>query len=334
MGTLFQSAAPDTVENVMKTRSQGLLSTKAPKIAQGSKKTAQAGATRKGAGKPLRTGTRRRVVVVGPVKAPANRFKGFSHLALNAELRKVGITMAGRARGLKVVAQIPIQSGYNAGKVRVLLQETTPRGAPKGFGDRYRRIHTEQDELLSTSATRELMVGLAKNGAIPAKHLDEIESVFENISRVRFPTAYTGIAGSGGVMQHPTSGTGIFGNSKLTMKEHNALDVERKQEVAQAMIDEAALPNATTESIANAGLRTAIAFSLNNFIAPSTAGDVKPYLLGGKSNAELKAQVEEREKLKDHLVKLGGVQETGNDMSMGRKWGNRKGLRSASPKRI
>lgn len=301
--------------------------TKAQKVSRNSMKAGKPSPKGKRPGKLIPTGTRRRVVVLGPVKAPVNRFKGFSHRALNAELRKVGIDMAGRARGLKVVAQIPVESGYHAGKVRVLLKDT------RGFNDKYRRIHAEQDELLSTSATRELMTGLIKNGAIPAKHMDEIEKVFENISRVRFPTAYTGIAGAGGVMQHPTSGTGIFGDAKQSMSTHNALDLERKQEVAQAMIDEAAKTNATTESIANAGLRAAIGFSLNNFIAPATAGDVKPFLLGGKSNAELKAQVQKREKLKDWLVKLGGTQETGSDNSLGRNWGNRKGLRSASPKR-
>lgn len=318
----------------MKTRSQTLKKTgKVPKVLKAVLSSKRAA----GAAKPRPTGAKRlRMVLARPVNGVPNRFRGLSHADLDKEFSKVGTVMSLRAKGLRVVAQIPIESGYNAGMIRVIVDDSKLIASKKGFGSKYRRIHLEQDELLSTSSVRELMSGLISRGKIPAKYLPELERVFENISRVRFPTAYSGFAVNGDFMQHPTAkGTGIFAESSQTMGRHNQLDLERKQEAAQAMVDEAAKPNATAEQIANAGLRAAIGFTLNVFTAPATAGDVQPFLQGTKTRtqAELKEQVKQREKLKAQLVRLGGTQEIGSDTSLTRRWGNRRGLRSASPMR-
>lgn len=277
-----------------------------------------------------------------PVKAPENTLQDQSHGQLDQVFNDVGqklVQVAGRKR--KTVS-VPAPEEYRSGQIAQMLENDEASAAKKRFGTKYRNIHPEQDELISTSSVREIMRGLVDSGAIPAKHLPEIEHEMENISRVRFPTAYTGFAFDNDIMQHPTAkGTGLFAESAATSRRHSELDLARKQEVAQAMAEAAAKPLATTTEIVNAGLRAAIGFTLNVFTAPVTASDVRPFAQGiaGRPDGELLEQVKARESLKGQLVALGGVQEAGDPTlsdaaRLSRRWRPRSGFRSASPERL
>jgi len=270
-----------------------------------------------------------------------------SHRTLNSEFRALGrdmrgqITKAGKKQKKPKILIINPEDHRSDFFLKIIHDaDQEKRFKADNFGGKYRRAWDAQDELLSTSSVRELMHGVLENKTqMSADQTDVANSIFNRISRVRLSTRFSGYAlSSTDRMQHPTaSGQGLFAESKETMRRHNALDLERKDRVQTAMRTEMGKAGATIDSVANAGLREAIAFTLNEFTAPITASDVKPHALKGKtaSAALLTEQLREREEAKAIFVTLGGKQEAG-PVNRGRAWGQRQGkrIRDVSPPRL
>ncbi|MFI6299287.1 hypothetical protein ACIBEJ_47385 [Nonomuraea sp. NPDC050790] len=255
-----------------------------------------------------------------------------SHSKLGPVFKDIGRKLAKVSTKKKSVL-LATSKDYKAGKVDSLLSEVANKKMSSAkFGTAYRGIQPEQDELVSTATVRDLMTGATSSGSLSAAKRKELEHAFELMSKLRFPTRWTGFATKTQVMQHPTAvGTGLFGESKSTMSLHNQLDLSRRNEVAEAMTAESKASGTTAERIALAGMRRAIEFSLNEFIAPATAADVKPRATLSKKS--LIEQVRAREGVKKILVDVGGSQESG-PVNLSRTWATRKGKRSASPPRM
>lgn len=258
-----------------------------------------------------------------------------SHADLGQRFAEIGEDLASRSSRQVKMTLKPGQ-GYRGKKLSEILKDVGNSEFQRTFGRRYRDVHQAQDELISTSSVREMIKGAIKPGSLsPAKEA-ELEKVFELMSQLRFPTKWTGFSLKHDVMQHPTAdGGGLFGVSSKTMARHNELDLQRRNEVAAAMQDAASNRNASAETIANAGMRAAIEFSLNEFIAPASAKDVRPFSLAPNRgrDKEIVQQVAAREELKVILVRLGGTQDRGKT-ALRRKWRSRRGKRSASPPRL
>jgi hypothetical protein len=270
-------------------------------------------------------------------KAPAGRL---SHAALNRRFRAAGGALRGRLTG-KTTQLLPNPPGHISDFfLRIRADKTGELLTVKGFGSYFRKLMDEHDELVSTSSMRELIAGVIdKSGSKPltAGEEGEINEILNSLSRVRQPTRYVGFALSPhNRMQHPTrAGAGYFADAAQTMSAHNALDRERKQAVLEEMEAEIGKAGATAASIAKAGARRAISFTLNEMQAPITAADIKPHALkGGAAQTDLAAQLHAREDMKDALAALGGTVEPGLP-DPARGWAQRmgKGLRSASPLR-
>ena len=224
--------------------------------------------------------------------------------------------------------------------LEILKSSKMARISPAKFGTSYRLRWDAQDELLSTSSVRELMMSVVEKHHIQPLSADEIQrvnKVFNNISRVRLPTRFSGYAlSSTDKMQHPTeSGQGYFADSAKTMQRHYELDLQRKARVFEAMEEALKQPKCSFESVMYAGLREAIAFTLNDFTAPITAKDVNPFALKGRtaSKTEQDEQVLSREKIKGYFVLLGGRQESGQ-VDPARPWRDRPGKRLRSSESI
>lgn len=270
-----------------------------------------------------------------PVPSGVNSMKGLSHAEMDKKFKEIGRQIFKKAGTIRKITLLPAEKDYKTDAIREFLADSTKVNNKKRFGPAYRKIQDAQDELLSTSAARELISGVLDGQTLTKQEQENLEKLFENVSRIRFPTRYSGFARQGDVMQHPTAkGTGFFAESSQTMKRHNELDLQRKQEVAQAMTDELKNPKATADSIVKAGLRAAIKITLNVFTAPVTASDVQRHAnVTGRTWAELRQQVMAREKLKKIFVLLGGDQKASQDTRMERPWGCRGGHKSVSPPR-
>lgn len=211
------------------------------------------------------------------------------------------------------------------------------------FNDRYRELLDHHDELVSTSTIREIVFGILeghKKKPLSADEVAEVDRVLDNVSRIRLPTELVGYSTSAESMQHPTSpGAGYFANDHDTRAKHYQHDLARKCRFLDA-VDHEIKTNQhwTLESAINAGVREAIAYTLNEMAAPITAADIKPHSL--KKNvldAELTPDVRLREDMKTHFVALGGLQESSKGPPrLNRPWTQRRGnaLRSVSPPRF
>jgi hypothetical protein len=279
-----------------------------------------------------------------------NKATLLSHASLNAKFTQLGTAFAGR---VKRRGKGPRPANPPGHKDDIFRSELQRRRSGKSsslvaeaFGKTYRNRLPAHDELVSTSSVRQLISAvLDRDGVSPlnAKDVGTMNQVFDNLSRVRVPTKYVGYATKSQTMQHPTSpGTGTFGDPRKTAALHSHHDVERKNAVAGAMVGAAAAPKASPVDIANAGLRAAIAYTLNDMMAPVTAHDVRPFTSkgasGSVSNSELD-QVKVRETLKKLFVQLGGHQDLPKGSagrSRKRSWTDRQGksnLGSVSPER-
>jgi hypothetical protein len=141
-----------------------------------------------------------------------------------------------------------------------------------------------------------------------------MKEVIDKISRVRFPTDFSGFSlGADRRMQHPTRPrAGYFGDSqeRISSSLHARLDTERKAAVLEAMRTAAGQSDWTPESVADAGLVVAIGFTLNRFAAPISARDVLPHSRMAKAPpAARMRQVHGREELKKIKKLLGGIQQ-------------------------
>lgn len=266
-----------------------------------------------------------------------------THRKLNTGFRNLGQSMSDKSEeGDFLDITIKAPKGFKGGQFKSILKEG--KVDTKSFPTKYRQTLDKHDELVSTSSVREMISGFVKQkGKISTVELTQIERVFENVSKVRLKTKHSGFSVDGEWMQHPTSeGEGFFGSSKKSMSKHYILDLGRRNSVYEAMKEESEKDKSTIETIANAGIRAGIAYTLNEFTAPITANDVKPFSSkSNKKDTDLMDQVRAREEMKSIFVSLGGTQDEEPQGSkpeerLSRSWQPRRGLgkRSVSPSRF
>lgn len=251
---------------------------------------------------------------------------GVTHDDLSDKFVSIGQVMASRPVGT-FRYRIEPGSRYREGVVESLLRDAAARKDTGRFGGDYRRVQKAQDELVSTSSVRELMAGVQKDGPISQKQLKALTPVFEEISKLRFPTAFSGFSLNGIMLQHPTrKGAGIF---SIRTGLHNARDLARGREVCEAMGKTAKNPKATAFEIAEAGMLASIAYTLNEFTGPAAARNMTNLL--AKDPKRIEAQTVARETLKTIFKGLGGQIQAG-EATLDAEW-KRSGQRIASPRR-
>ena len=283
-------------------------------------------------GLPKRKGAKSKRALMNPKKV--------THTSLESRIRSVSRDITDRSSdSTPRTSKIPIPFGHKKGSVRVIMQKNI-RSSKKKFGSDYRKLQDNHDELVSTSTVREMMTAVTdtmESINLSRDKIGELDSLFDEISRVRLPTRFSGYSLQDDRMQHPTGGgKGYFADPKATAARHYELDLKRKEAVVTAMED-AAKAGATGTEIVHAGIREGIVFTLNEFTAPITAADVKPFSrVSNVPDTQLMEQVEAREQLKIILQKIGGTVEKG-PKGMSRPWASRRAQpgnerkRSASP---
>lgn len=284
---------------------------------------------------PKKKGAKNKTALMNPKKA--------THSSLEIRIQTVGNKIIARlSKGNLWTTKIADPKGH---KPNFFLEvRKSGIGKKEQFGKRYRKLLDKHDELVSTSTVREVMTAVIdeiknKNIQLNQSEINKLNLLFNEISRVRFPTHFSGYSLNGDHMQHPTVvNKAYFANPTNTAARHSGLDLARKEAVVAAM-EEAVNPNATAADIAHAGIREAIAFTLNEFTAPITASDVKPFSrVSNTHDSQLMDQVEAREQLKRTFRNLGGTVETGLP-DINRPWAGRRReaqnggqrLRSVSP---
>lgn len=268
-----------------------------------------------------------------------------THTQMGKRFRAVGRASA-HLVGMTPFVPLKNPKGHKNDLFKEIVQQVggVKKFASKSFGARYRKRLDRHDELVSTSSIRDLIAGILDehfNKKFSPGQIADIGKVLDNLSRIRMPTEFVGYATASEVMQHPTSpGTGYFAEARKTASAHSLHDRRRREVVLQAM-EEELQKKGDLQSIACAGARAAIGYTLNDMAAPVTADDVKPFSRKkAVPNEKLGAQIESRETMKDILVKLGGAQEANaagesHADRLSRPWATRRGknLRAASPSR-
>ncbi|MEI9806810.1 MAG: toxin TcdB middle/C-terminal domain-containing protein [Bacteroidota bacterium] len=264
-----------------------------------------------------------------------------THKKLNSRFMTIGQKLRLQLKpGLLIKPLTKNPAGHQSDFLNKILADLSLLQASKRFGVFYRNIQDAQDELVSTSSVREFVKGVLdkKGGALTSAEKSTFNEALNYISRVRFPTKWSGFAAKGGAggadrMQHPTSpGLGIW-RAFIVSKDgnpHSELDRRRKEEVINAM-EAATKSGSNLEQVLKAGIIRAITFTLNEFTAPATAKDQAPEATISK--AERTKQTMAREGLKKLAIDIGAVQEKSKDESLGRNWGDRTGLLVLSPRR-
>ncbi|MGY2490460.1 hypothetical protein [Cupriavidus sp. CP313] len=262
-----------------------------------------------------------------------------THDALNERLRAVGSAIAKRTQEPPNVFSVVNPTGHSDARLDKVVDRILLHGDFDDFETKYRRVFDKQDELVSTSSVRELLAGVIeehKKNPLSSGRMKQVRDIFRQISRVRIATIHSGLATKKRRMQHPTSRPKAhFADPYDTMSEHAALDIERKSEVTTAMENALKDPKVDAYTVALAGLQRGMAYTLNDFTAPITAQDVRPYALrGGAPMSVLHAQANARESIKDTFADIGGDQEPGTQ-TYADNWAQRPGkkLRSVSPPR-
>lgn len=302
------------------------------------------GATPQASIRDLSTGPRRRPDDRGrPSGTPFE-----THRRMDPAFRELARTTAPRSTGRASKEQLRDPVGHKNDMFKQILElDRLSKDLRKIFGETYRRALAGHDEILSTSSVRELMVGVLeahKASPLSGAQLTEINALFNDVSRVRLPTWMVGYAVSSKlVMQHPSpAGAGAFAEGSQTATAHSRDDRMRRNVALQAAKEEAAKPGATLVEVVRAALRAAIAYTLNDMMAPATARDVEPHILQRTTKAQRDEQARAREAvLKGALVRLGGQVEDSAEggtfeEARGRGWRERQGknLRSGSPVRF
>jgi hypothetical protein len=278
---------------------------------------------------------------------------GQTHDQLNKNFRAFGRLLASLPTG--TLFDVPPETKHRSVGV---LANALKRQAAKGkveagyFDDWYRKSWKNSDELIPTSAIREIVFGVIEvhqaNPLSQAK-MDDIETLLSAVSRVRLPTKSVGYAFSATeILQHPPPAKGGYFAMAQTAALHFYYDNQRKNEIHDAIQAELKAPGATAASAMQAGLRAAIAYSLNEMAAPITAADVKPFSMkAAVPDSQLIKGLMRREKMKAIFVSLGGIQDPDDPIDpkkqpheiaaerRGRDWRSRHDLhkRSASPTR-
>lgn len=220
-----------------------------------------------------------------------------------------------------------------------------PRRGPSArlagkFNGAYRRSLPRHDEILSTASVREIVNGVLEAHArrpLDATEIAAVNRAINDVSRVRMRTAHVGYAFSDDVMQHPAPvAEAVFANPGNTADRHSIHDLLRRQAAVEEAEGESRRPGADIVSVTRAALRGAVLYTLNEMTAAATASDVVPHLRTQSRGRQL-AQVEDRERLKDVLLEVGGQvepadpSETTTDQRLSRRSRTTRGKRSASP---
>lgn len=220
------------------------------------------------------------------------------------------------------------------------------------FGAVFRAAWSGQDEWFSTSTVDKFIQGAkpvisAKNAGPQKTQVKKIlNAAITNASCFRFETRFSGFnLGDDAVMQHPTGmeetttpdgvtqkrSAAIFGEDHgEARRQHRLEDIARRQAVLTSM--EAALPNGNANPIDvfTEGIRASISYTLNAFVAPAEAENVST--LEGRAD-QRRLQTERREAMKALALRMGVVQENGDDHSASRVWTRDPKKRSISPLR-
>jgi hypothetical protein len=283
---------------------------------------------------------------IGSKAKPKSNGKGPSHKQLGDRLQAIGEELAQKLgstfKGLGLDASPDMKLRY-VEKIIDDLQAGRKPLKPDKFGGMYRRLWTEQDELVSTSTARDLLKGILDHTgtSLAPAQLERLVQLMDDFSKIRMPTKFVGYALSPAErMQHPTNkAEAMFEDPGKTARQHAELDRQRRQAVVEGMEAALAEAGATAEHVANAGIRAAIAFTLNEMAAPIIASNVRPHALaGGKAGTDYSddevAQVQAREHLKAIYVGLGGKQDAlpadaDEEEERGRAW-TRQGKRASS----
>lgn len=259
----------------------------------------------------------------------------YTHAKLASRQRKLGRGLrTGIGAFHKHILKNP--TGHKDGFLLKVLANQDILKDNKKFGPQFRRLMPYHDELLSTASVHEVTGGLLEAAAAnPFKPAEQAaaNTLFDTMSRVRIPTKYVGYnLGGKDFMQHPTApGSGYFADSDQTesAQAHSMHDLYRRGRATEAM-EAAKSAGGNVPDVVHAGIREAIAYTLNEMAAPVTASDVQPH--AKKGGAPATAQMEQviaREKLKKAFVLLGGTQEANdaaNPLDPARPWSHRRGL--------
>lgn len=213
------------------------------------------------------------------------------------------------------------------------------------FNTKYHQISQGQDEILSTSSTREFIRGYFD--ALPASQAERANAaiLFENLSKAsRTPTVSVGFATRREAMQHPSSrDRAVFAEPKGdAVSLHTFLDRERAMLALEAGEAASNEKGATKEKVVKEMLRAAAEFTANYMQAPATASNVRGFgrLTAGEKLRSLEVHVAAREYVKDLAVKLGSVRsadipdERGRERLKRRFDPARRGKREISPRRL
>ena len=269
---------------------------------------------------------------------PPKKGKKQTHAQLGARFKSAGVKVRSRLKSAKIAAYLVKEMHGHSSNFLVKIVKDHSILTNKKFGPFYRAIWDAQDELVSTSSVREFISGVLGKKALPAAEEKTFNEFLNNVSRIRFPTKWSGFANTSAAqgaarMQHPTSpGAGIWRRNitKGSGNPHSELDRQRREAVVETMEQEVT-KGGSLEGLLKAVLVTALVFTLNNFTAPATASDQHPET--SVTQKERVEQVEAREQLKATALSLGAVQDPGADTRRGRAWGDRRGKRSLSPPR-
>lgn len=199
----------------------------------------------------------------------------------------------------KGIAKLAPPKSYNAEFVTALL--TGQQKLDSTFGKKYRNSQAGHDEILATSAVRNLIKGLLAAGPLSKAKAKKMAQLFETASQIRVPTKFAGYSlRKKKKMQHPTANPGgLFANSKETMSAHSMNDRARRSVAADAMEGATKQKGTTATDVMSVGLQRVLRFSLNTFIAPVMASNVSPYAnKSANIGNEHKQQIFAREGLK------------------------------------
>ena len=226
--------------------------------------------------------------------------------------RKFGETVGKSIKLTDPWPKFEMTKGIKEDAFKSLLSGETVKDKEK-FGSSFRGLGPDMDEFFSTATAREFVTGLL--GDKKWSEYTKVEQAYmgelvDLISAIRAPTRYVGYSVSGEIMQHPTSRPqAYFEDPYLTASKHSELDNARRDYIQRAAEKAIEGGEGAREIVLSAG-RAAIEFTLNNFMAPSSASTVHPFskMKGLKVTEEkILEQVRWREFLKDFYVDvLGG----------------------------
>lgn len=241
-----------------------------------------------------------------PIKKPK-----VSHTSLNKRFHDVGEKLAELPVG-EDLPELKAGKGYREDKLeKVLSDEVLAKSAP-AFGRAFRDVQPNMDEIVSTASFRELSRGmLLGKKKMPADKRKRLRRSLNEVSKLRLPTASSGMATKERTFQHPTNEEeAVFAANSGSGKTHAELDLRRRAEVVEGMERALAMPGATANSVLREGMSSAIGFELNEFTGPASATS-----MDGRTREKAVKRRREQTAERDHLKPIhrayGGKQEAG-----------------------